>query len=290
MSALTYQCQNFKFSLSFDGLTVYYKFKRPSMGAIFEAYQESVRKNDEYERSRSTIKENSDYEKNIHRDDDDHAFYHLDDCSLEDTHAHWKFRTPMTRKKLELILQELKKHQLISDDEETGFLAAYDERYIRALHDLCSSLSRTCDIDIDTRAIINYIKSCNDNDIIHFLHQALLSDRFNYLRVITAAPLEYLWQGTDTREEVVETSKQWAMIQKAISLQLANNIRTECDRFSDKVARERATQLRMCYPFFALKRKSPICTDRFTSSLFTAFATREETKFTEKYEKFFRRY
>jgi hypothetical protein len=289
MSALTLNGKNINLSLAYDGLTIYLNFATPNLFGALGLCRRSLLLNQELglcsDEIEKTVK-GSDFDRYIHHEDDDHSFYHQDNYPIEKDHMHFKFKAPMTRKKLEIVIAELEKHHLISSEESSAILSAYDERNKKALLDLRGSLSGTRDAEVDARAIIHYIRDCKDNDIIDFIHGALLEPRFDYLRTVTAVSMTTLWQGTDKEGKLVETSKQWAMIQKAVSLQLANNVRVECGNFSPKVATERATQLLASHSFFGLKRKAPMCTDK-ASSMFTAFKDKQDAVFNAKYQKHF---
>lgn len=288
MSAITINGKNLNLSLAYDGLTIYFNFDLPDMFHAWNMCAKSIALIGELNVC-TEIMVKQEFDRYIHRDDDDHSFYHQDSFPIEHDHSHIKFLKPITRAKLDLLVGELEKHGLISTDEKTKFLSRYDERNREALLSLRGALSGTRDVEIDTREIINYLRTCKDNDVITYLHDALLAPRFDYLRQVTSASTDKRWQGTNADGKLVETSKHWAMIQKAISLQLANNIRVECGTFSSKVAHERADQLLKNVSFFALKRKGMQCTTEL-SSTFKAFSAKDEATFTGKYEKHFGKY
>jgi|GEM_PF-4039337 len=290
MPALTVGLKNFNLSLTYDGLTFYYNFQRETdLFARLSLCQQTLNLNNTFDFCSSHFSHRNEFDRFIHRDDDDHGMYHQDQYAIDKDHSHFKFKTPITRDKLVGVLDEFIKHNLISKDEKDNVLTKYDDRNAKALLNLRASLSGTKDIDIDTREIINFIRSCTENDILGYLHESLLMSRFDYLRAVTAYSPAYIWQGTNGTQQVVETSKQWAMIQKAMSLQLANNIRQTCDTFSKDVANERASQLRNSFVFFGLKRKAAACT-YVASSMFKAYSNQDENTFEKKYNNHFQKY
>ncbi len=63
----------------------------------------------------------------VHREDTDHDQYHQDSFDPEQSHYHAEFKEVIGKAKLIDILSILEKHKLISSDEQSGFLKAYDE-------------------------------------------------------------------------------------------------------------------------------------------------------------------
>jgi hypothetical protein len=88
-----------------------------------------------------------------------------------------------------------------------------------------SQLKKLCKTNkqSDLKSIINFIATCNNNEILPDLHRYLLTAEFNYLREKTGTFSFSAWHGTDEKGNIVRCSKSWAMIEKAISLQMLKN-------------------------------------------------------------------
>lgn len=63
----------------------------------------------------------------VHREDDDHSYYHQDDFDLDNTHYHAQFAVTMTVQLLNKILRVFEKHKLVTNQERLNFIKAYHQ-------------------------------------------------------------------------------------------------------------------------------------------------------------------
>lgn len=192
--------------------------------------------------------------------DDDHALYHRDEFSREITHTHIKFQCRLNREQLNKILGILVENNLLSAVEQVAFLDKFDQRYANSRAALDTALSAKAinlegnkasasdDLEHSAKAIIQLVKSCNANDILGDLHDYLLLSKFDFLRAGQEG-----CRGTDAKGDVIETSREWMAIQKAISVQLAINVMNNTS-FTEMVGSEYAENYRNHFPFFSLLR------------------------------------
>ena len=135
----------------------------------------------------------------------------------------------------------------------------------------------------DTKKIITYIHTISDIEVLSDLHQYLKSEKFNYLRHVGTAPSD--WLSKDAESRPITTSESWAMIEKALSLQMAQSIKTNCSVFSPELAASRATQLATSYGFFGMCRSKSAAAP--ASPSYTAFSTHDAGTFDRRYAEHF---
>ncbi len=226
-----------------------------------------------------------DYERDVHNDDDIHELYHQDNHNREGIHFHLKFKTFLDAGKVSEVLAILVTHHLLHPDEHIEFIQAWQQRYdsmlIQKYKPLCGG-----DKDLDAYVLTQYIKECRDNDLLFYLHVNLLLEKYNYLRQLTPLGDDGLWRGMINAEgELAITSYVWAMIEKAISLQMGHNVVANC-KFTPEVAAEKYQQFSSKHPFFALKRKTNGTNGHTTNRAAQAFAQGHGDTF-ERYYNFY---
>jgi len=206
----------------------------------------------------------NDYEKCIFREDDAHDFYHQDEFNFKQNHYHIKFRFIITPEQFSQIIHILVEEKLISIEEErvyTGFFRERNEAARAALDAVCVGESKEDSVlsrQHDEQALLQFISACWNNDLLVYLHQYLLEQKFAYLRTITEDDRHPKpgkeWCGTDPNEQLVPTSGTWAKLEKAISLQMIQNLRNQVGKFTPQLGAERTQQLVHSHRFFRIKR------------------------------------
>ncbi|OGT46741.1 MAG: hypothetical protein A3E83_03555 [Gammaproteobacteria bacterium RIFCSPHIGHO2_12_FULL_41_20] len=225
------------------------------------------------------------FDRTVQREDDDHALYHQDGFQIDNSHFHFKFLRRLTRAELVQIVDILASHQLLSAEERSAFLSAYDTRYQQARAAL-DRLTLAHNQQADYRAIIALIGTQTDNDILANLHDHLNEPRFAYLHKLADGEASNIYQGTtNQRDTVAPSSQAWMQIEKAITLQMAHNIQTGCSRFTPHVGHERATQLAQTHRFFNLPRR--IKSGKATNSMCTALDHGNASELDRKHRKVF---
>lgn len=234
--ALTRRYTLIRLSTTYDGLTIYIKHPRIAP-AIEHISQYLVNKH-----------------RFIRRTHPDHLLYHSSQTELTAKHWHIKFRTQLSKKHVETILGCLTRYQLLTNDEANDFVQAYVYRYLDAEKELLLRLEDTCSLRETTSRIIEYIHSCPYNDILthlyHFLTDALFADLRDPNNNIKGKNWVCY---RDT--EIVATSEYWARIEKAFTLQIANNILEQCPQITSPYLKERGQQFSSELNFFALKHR-----------------------------------
>lgn len=198
----------------------------------------------------SKMQKNSRYDRPVHRDDADHALYHMDNINMDEDHYHVKYKQPFKKVQLELTLSQLKADDLITDDEYQAFFDAYDSRQSKAFGWLAETM--TGNVEDDTRDIVRCIAKIQDNDVLAVLHDYLLEDK-RFSHIMKQKTCQY--RGTTVEDDVIDVSKEWADIEKAISLQMVANLRAKTTMESN-MRMERAQQFQACHAFFGIKRKT----------------------------------
>lgn len=129
-------------------------------------------------------------------------------------------------------------------------------------------------ISANVEVIIQLIRRCKMNDVVLHLHAYLLSEKFDYLRKGKEG-----YRGTDAKDEIVETTKAWADIQEAVSLQLCvnviNNLSTTIETAAGRstyftlfkpgslAASIYDTKFQKEFPFYSLQRKIKDSAERY---------------------------
>lgn len=276
--ALTRKYANIKVSINHDGLTLY----PLSQDADRKIEQNCFHLLDQDVKNTRVLRY-------VKREHDDHELYHKDNLCSDYDHFHIKFEKPIDANGLSDIVTELKKFELISESEANDLLNHFNNSCRDALKQLRESLSGTKEIQSDTRAIIQFVFNCNSINILLSVHKALCDTRFEYLRDRTKMQSETIWQGTNNTDKLIQTTENWSMIEKAISLQLIQIIRRDVSHFSEAVANETAFQLNNAFPSFSIKRKSKPSSPS-TSSFFRAVCKKDEEMIEAKYQKLRKRY
>ena len=117
------------------------------------------------------------------------------------------------------------------------------------------------DREQDTKEILHWISLCKDNDFLLILHRYLSQAEFNYFRETKEGDglgfLHYIrWRGTVHDKIINYIPKEWAKIEKALSLQMIHNIAQELTDFSQKKQRALSEKLAHSCKFFNLIRKT----------------------------------
>lgn len=237
MSALVVQLDRICISYSYDGLTIYQatgpiKFKRLKKMVLSQPEIYS-------------------FERLVERDDAEHDFYHMDNLDKAISHAHIKFKKTPTREQLSTMLQAFVTYNIITEIEKDTFFLSLEQRYSDARSKLEIRVDQTDAAREDI--IINYLKQCEDNDILIDLHAYLLEQKFDYLRC-QHADLQP-WMGTNVTGAIVPTSKSWARIEKCIAFKMAMNF-CEHTKFNSEIGLHAASQFTETHSFFAIKRKA----------------------------------
>jgi hypothetical protein len=293
MPALTFEVATAKLSFSYDGLTIY-----PTMVASSYSMQlvmtrcfqlAFVRVPDEdptIQKSCAAITQKSFFDRAIYRDDNDHFLYHQrDEYDMDDSHYHLKFRRSLSQSEVVILADVFEQEKLFSPQECTQFKKTVEDR-CKAAHaalDVCLNQNKSHDL----RAINQFVLTCADNDLLADLHQYLLSAKFNYLRACDGFfTKKSKWQGTISDGSIVETSKTWAMIEKAITLQLAANIRNNT-KASAGVLLARAVEFSAALPFFSIPRRQG---DLAVSRTYDAICNDDKDGFETRYARHFSTY
>lgn len=191
----------------------------------------------------------------------------------------------MNRDLLEVLLQILVNKSFITTDNKNSFLKSFDARYISCQDILKKYLSYNANHDFNI--IIQFIKSCKQNDILINLHHYLSTSHFNYLRENQInANDDKIFFGTDQTGSIIQTSYAWAMIEKAITLQMQMNIKNTCKWFNELFGEIKAEQFANNHSFFSIKHKGKSITTE-KSSTFRAFQTGNVNEMERKYNKLF---
>lgn len=295
MPAISQSYQYVDLSLTYDAITIYPKIPSKSIKNLQNALQscyeldlvdasERVATASDLLNTFEGIKRDSNFQRSIAHNDADHPLYHLDILKKTNTHYHIKFRCGLKHEHVENILEILLQNHLIDDTERTHFLQQLTNRYETELNLLDSKLIGDKKHDLHT--ITSFIANCKDNDILSMIHSYLLTEQFTYLRNKNNKSFLFKWQGCDGDDNITGVTKTWAMIEKAISLQMALNVLMPT-RYSPNVANERAEQLANDHKFFAIKRK---INNQMFSKVYESFKNCNESAFDMSYDKHFRRF
>lgn len=296
---LTKDFYNIGLSLAYDGMTIYPKADEKDATKVNQdsvqlpARPKFKRRSDDihYRISMHVLIKSLDdicdilpWQRNIMQYHPDHNLYHQDNYARDHHHWHLKFTCPLARAHLSQALAVFVAYQIITSDEAQAFLREYDDRY-ESQH---TKLSRrlTQEREADFKIILHYVRACTQNDLLIDLHQYLVSPWFDYLRHQPEQAGHQYWLGTDADGDVIHTSSCWAKIEKAIALQMAQNIRSQCSRFTAPLAEERGRELGDYARFFWIKHKSEN-NESVMSSMYMAFCCADEETLTAKYQKMF---
>lgn len=283
MPAFTFNTKNANFSIGFDSITIYSKKTlekqvplvltacRKIMVAEIEVPTSPMGSNNLHHK----IRTDGDFQRYIHREDDDHQLFHADNFDMEEDHSHIKFKTNLTLSKLSQIAGIMASMDFISETEKNDFLNMYKMRFVSAKNKLEALLKQDKQKDIE--AIKEFIKNCPDNDILTFIHEQLTGSKFDYLRAIQVNPAaasaaaSAQWISHDKDDDIIMTSKDWAMLEECFTIKIADNIRRNSSVFSQRVARAYSEEFKHDYSWFAMKHRGSISAAA-TNNSFAAFA------------------
>ena len=293
MPALTFNAATAKISLSYDGLTIYplgssrsYSLALVITSCLQLSFIQVPNTEPTLEKSMVTITKKPFYNRQIHINDNDHFLYHQsDEYDMEDSHYHFKFTHILSKNEILILANVFESEKLFTAQESDDFKQAIHERF-NVAHEVLETLLNQNKAH-DLRAINQFVLTCTDNDLLADLHAYLLSARFNYLRQCDGFFVKKsLWRGTAQDGSVVETSKTWAMVEKAITLQLAANIRNNTKSSAEVVA-ERAGELSAKLPFFSIARRQG---SRTVNHAYTALSNGDKAEFESLYTQHFSTY
>lgn len=307
MAALTYNCKFVNLSYVNDTLTFYPTFeyyKNPGLRNCLDLVlsecnklefviktlpnEEPSKENKEFISCLNNIQKsnNCNFEKFVRRNDSDHSFYHRDHFKLSDSHWHIKFGSLLKPHQIGALLDIFTKYELMDDDEKNKFLIVLSHRYQDARNSLDAVL-RGLKTE-DTNAIIQYVAGCLDNDILANLHAHMLTKKFNYIREIENPEQNpSCWVGVNELQQISMVSKNWANIEKAITLQMAHNTETQCSRFTPFLGRKQAEIIANSCSFFPIKHKPTGSTE--TNATFDALKNADKENLEKQYQKFYGR-
>jgi hypothetical protein len=283
-------------SISYDGLTAYEtNYSRPNIQIMTrvllagtEVLVPLITLAEDPLKCLAQAFQDASYDRNIYVEDADHALYHQDQFDRETGHYHLKFYSQIDLRIINKLAILFSAANLFDAVEKDLFLQLWEHRNDAAIATLKSQL--THDKSEDIYLIIKHIKTITDVDTLIALQKHLQTSPFDYLRHLTGIVKISFWRGTDSQQHVVPTSKSWAMIEKAFSLQIANSIQ-RVTNFAKDVVNERARQLHKYHKFFALKRLAvPGQRAEKMNASCIAFSASDKNKFEEKYTSHFSKY
>jgi hypothetical protein len=133
MRAFTHLCQKANISLFNDTITLYPKLNGNTHTETVIDYETlssvCIQVGCVYEEAHEAISPRADrlgIKRFIHRDDPDHAQYHMDKFTMDDMHYHAQFAKTIDKLKLIEILTAFVKYDLLSSAEKESFISAYD--------------------------------------------------------------------------------------------------------------------------------------------------------------------
>ncbi|OGT46386.1 MAG: hypothetical protein A3E83_06285 [Gammaproteobacteria bacterium RIFCSPHIGHO2_12_FULL_41_20] len=178
---------------------------------------------------------------------------------------------------------------------------------LSALQTELDTLQRLGDKATDEQVITRYISTITDNDILFDLHAYLQGGKFDYLRTkIGCEIVVNMYQGTHrdgfdneammpfwVRKEsatfrdvlTADTTRCWANIEKALTLQIAHNVQTQ-SKFTPVIGEMYAQQYTQ-YRFFDKPHGKKA--EKRTSKTYDAFARGDSATLDRKYKKMFSR-
>lgn len=318
MPAFTFSAKNANFSIGFDSITIYSKKTLEKQVALFITACHKIMAV-EFEVPTSPMGSNNlhhkirtdgDFQRYIHRNDDDHQLFHADNFDMEENHSHIKFKMNLTLTKLSQIVGIMASMDFISEAEKNDFLNMYKMRFVSAKNKLEALLKQDKQKDIE--AIKEFIKNCSDNDILTYIHEQLTGNKFDYLRAIQVKPVaaaaaaaattapaavaaaapaattavnDKQWISLNETNNVVVTSKGWAMLEECFTIKIAENIRRNSTVFSQSVARAYADEFQHDYSWFAMNHKRT--NTAAINNGFAAFANADTTTLDKEFESHF---
>lgn len=277
MPAFTQSFNLLDLSISYDGVTIYPKFKEAE-------YKKSLW----YWLNKKMTLSNTEESNNLYwmrsvlkflhgftpvkRESVDHDLYHQDNLSINNSHYHLKTNSWITRDLIKTLGKILVFFNLITKNDQEELLKSYDNYLLQHI----DAIQLTNDRANDFPTIMSAIKTTTDNPLLINLHQHLSQSKYDYLRAYQG---ESIWVSRDSDEREIPTSYEWATIEKAISLQMAHNVTKK----SFFVASERAVNMAVSHGFFAHKHKAG--KSHQLSKSFKNFRDSDLEKFNESYKK-----
>jgi hypothetical protein len=139
MPAFTHLCSKFNISLAHNTLTLYPK-KTGEKGLAYRVNQcfqfvgfEIVDVEYDLEAVKIDAFDAVGRPTFVHRNDLDHHLYHEDSFNIDDTHYHMKFSRVLDEQTLDRVLSIFVQFDLVTKQEKTNFLTAYQQANIIAL-------------------------------------------------------------------------------------------------------------------------------------------------------------
>jgi hypothetical protein len=223
--------------------------------------------------------------------DHEHRSYPTEQFCLDDDrhgqkHAHVRFSKGVDINILNKLLCYLKdSYHMFTQAEVDMCNDQWKKRHDADFQHLEGKLSSRKKSDV--AIIIQHISTIEDIDTLMALHQHLLDKKFDYLREFTGVVKFSLWRGTDANNNEIHTTKSWAMIEKAISLQIVKiaptSKRPEKFAFTESIG--------IYHPFLTIKRfHIPGQSEESDNASFDAFRHKDTKKVEEKHQSHFRKY
>jgi hypothetical protein len=228
------------------------------------------------------------FDRMVQRNQSDHDLYHQDKFNRDDNHWHIKLIKQIDKDVAERLSIAFASAGLFDAREKQFFVLQWSTRNDVAIAAFERQLNYNKSHDFNS--IIKHIQTISDIDTLFALQHHLLKNKFDYLRELTGKRKISFWRGTDSDAKIVTTSKTWAMIEKAFTLQIANLMRNLLPVNKD-LFHVKSDQLRTNHAFFAMKRFDITGLTGFTrSTTYRAFRSCDNATFNEKYESHFRKY
>lgn len=238
-----------------------------------------------FQRCAGDLEERKDFQRFIHRDESDHDLYHRDKVfDMEENHAHFKHKEQITRDKLAIILALATKDDLITAKESDEFMAEYDKRYQVEVVALVEKLTKGKNKSQAAAALSQFVAECEDNTLLVAVHDHLLSDK-KYEFLIKTGIFDGRWRGQKSLDGTIgAVSKTWANYEENTELKMIDNVQKQCQRFSSRIAGERADEFSR-HPFFSIQRNA--LEGSKENYIFTLFKSANSQKLAEEYNKHF---
>lgn len=268
--ALTRTFEKISLSVTYDGLTVYLRERKPALA--------------------STLDELAFYhlpiQRLIKKNHPDHALYHSKATELAIKHWHFKFRNRLNVTQLENALGLFVRHGLLTSDEMNELIYAFVYRYLDAERELLSRIDNLTHPREIASTVIAFIHDCPYNDVLAHLHHFLWHSHFASLRDAPSPLRQKGWVTLTLQGQYAQTTEYWGRIEKALGLQMMHNLLTQCPDITLRYLAERAQQLTNEFRSFALKRRDNHLTELpKISRSYLAFLQRDQTTIQQKLER-----
>lgn len=307
MPNLSKKLSKVNFSLQYDTITLYPTVKTKCSYQNFSIFITACGKmglmsvpgepdSAEIANCLSDLTESKQYDRFIHRYDADHNLYHQDEFKLEDNHFHLKCKSMLNHEKLEAIVNVAAKYDVMTKEEAAEFLADFDKKYKVEIEAMAASLTVSKNRDVSSKAIHAFIRTCGDLDTLVYLHQALLSPKYEFLRAFKKGEQDTLsthrlWKAQISQDgTLAKSSKAWAKIEKSFELAMIHILDTTC-RVTPELGQERARELRSDNAFFGIKRHCEVSESKpQDNTVFKLLTSGDAEKLEQEYARHFRKY